>query len=125
MVTEGIERFNKLVSLLGLYVTEECKAILQDEERMKHEPVYAFVNEEAFTNQDGYLVSMIDECVYACLETKEELETGYGKKEFVFNGCVPSWTYTDEQLIEHLGMLCKEYKAHNMKKKLAEINDMF
>jgi hypothetical protein len=121
MVTEGIERFNKIVSSLGLYVDEESKKVLQDPERMKTEPVYAFVNEECFTNQDGYILSMIDECVYACLETKDDLHD----KEFVFNGCVPAWTYTDEMLCEHLGELCHDYKEHIIKKKLAEIQADF
>ena len=112
MVTEGIERFNKIVMLLGLYVDQNSQAILNDPERMKHEPVMAYVNEDSFLNNSGYILSMIDECVYACLETVEDMQDSLGNKDFVFNGCVPAWTYTDEMLCEHLGELCKEYKAH-------------
>ena len=125
MVTEGIERFNKIVSYLGLYVDNDSKDILQDPERMKHEPVMAYVNEESFNNNSGYILSMIDECVYACLETVEDMQDSLGNKEFVFNGCVPAWTYTDEMLMEHLGTLCKEYKAHFQKKRLAAMMEDF
>ena len=99
MVTEGIERFNKIVMLLGLYVDQNSQEILNDPERMKHEPVMAYVNEESFLNHSGYILSMIDECVYACLETVEDMKDEFGSKDFVFNGCVPAWTYTDETLL--------------------------
>lgn len=125
MVTEGLERFNKIVDLLGLYVPEESKEILNDPERMEHVPVHAYANEECFLNNDGYMLAMIDGCVYACLETVEDLETGSGKKEFVFNGCVPAWTYTDEMLCMHLGELTKAYREHSVKKKLMEIQSDF
>ena len=125
MVTEGIERFNKIVMLLGLYVDQNSQEILNDPERMKHEPVMAYVNEESFLNHSGYILSMIDECVYACLETVEDMQDELGSKDFVFNGCVPAWTYTDEMLIEHLGELCKEYKAHFQKKRLASLMEDF
>lgn len=58
MVTEGIERFNKIVTYLGLYVDKDSQDILQDPERMKHEPVMAYVNEESFNNHSGYILSM-------------------------------------------------------------------
>ena len=125
MVTEGIERFNKIVMLLGLYVDQNSQAILNDPERMKHEPVMAYVNEDSFLNNSGYILSMIDECVYACLETVEDMKDSLGNKDFVFNGCVPAWTYTDEMLCEHLGKLCKEYKAHFQKKRLASLMEDF
>ena len=125
MVTEGIERFNKIVMLLGLYVDQNSQAIMNDPERMKHEPVMAYVNEESFLNNSGYILSMIDECVYACLETVEDMQDSLGNKDFVFSGCVPAWTYTDEMLCEHLGELCKEYKAHFQKKRLASLMEDF
>ena len=125
MVTEGIERFNKIVMLLGLYVDQNSQEILNDPERMKHEPVMAYVNEESFLNHSGYILSMIDECVYACLETVEDMKDELGSKDFVFNGCVPAWTYTDEMLCEPLGELCKEYKAHFQKKRIASLMEDF
>lgn len=85
----------------------------------------AYVNEESFLNNSGYILSMIDECVYACLETIEDMQDSLGNKDFVFNGCVPAWTYTDEMLCEHLGELCKEYKAHFQKKRLASLMEDF
>lgn len=111
--------------LLGLYVDQNSQEILNDPERMKHEPVMAYVNEESFLNHSGYILSMIDECVYACLETVEDMKDELGSKDFVFNGCVPAWTYTDEMLIEHLGELCKEYKAHFQKKRIAALMEDF
>ena len=126
MVTEGLERFNKIVDICGLYVPEEGKKILQDPERMKNEAVCAYVNEEAFMNNAGYIISVIDECVYACLETVEDLQTRGGfTKEFCFNGCFPAWTYTDEMLIEHIGDLCVEYKKHASNKALKSLQEDF
>lgn len=121
MVTEGIERFNKIVSLCGFYVDEESKKILSDPERMKTTPVFAFISEDQYNEHNGYIMSMIDECVYACLNTDDFIDG----KEFVFTGAVPAWTYTDEMLIEHLGELAKNYKDFFVKKKLLKINEMF
>ena len=97
MVTEGIERFNKIVTLLGLYVDQNSQEILNDPERMKHEPVMAYVNEDSFLNNSGYILSMIDECVYACLETVEDMQDSLGNKDFVFN-----ITETDIVLVKEL-----------------------
>jgi hypothetical protein len=121
MVTEGIERFNKIVSLCGFYVDEESKKVLANPELMKHTPVFAFISEDQFNEHNGFIMSMIDECVYACLNT-DDFTDG---KEFVFTGAVPAWTYTDEMLIEHLGELAKNYKDFFVKKKLLKINEMF
>lgn len=126
MVTEGVERFEKIVDVCGLYVTEEGKKILHDEERMKDTPVEAYVNEDAYRNHDGHILAIVDECVYMCLETVEDLKTADGfSKEFVFNGAVPSWTYTDEMLIEHIGDLCIAYKSHLANKALKEMQSDF
>ena len=85
----------------------------------------AYVNEESFLNHSGYILSMIDECVYACLETVEDMKDELGSKDFVFNGWVPAGTYTDEMLCEHLGAQCKEYKAHFQKKRIAALMEDF
>ena len=69
MVTEGVERFEKIVDVCGLYVTEEGKKILHDEERMKDTPVEAYVNEDAYRNHDGHILGdvsvlrIVDFCV--------------------------------------------------------------
>lgn len=125
-VTEGIERFEKIVDICGLYVTEDDKKRLHDPEQMKEIPVCAYVNEDAYTNNDGHILAIVDECVYMCLETVEDLKTADGfSKEFVFNGAVPSWTYTDEMLIEHIGDLCIAYKSHRANKALKEMQSDF
>ena len=103
MVTEGIERFNKIVMLLGLYVDQNSQEILNDPERMKHEPVMAYVNEESFLNNSGYILSMIDECVYACLETVEDMQDSLGNKDFVF---IPKET---SRLVDGRFLKCKNH----------------
>ena len=125
MVTEGIERFKKIVSFLGLYVSDHDRTIMDDPEQNESAEIKAFVNEDSFNRNEGFLICINDGTVYMCLETVEDLKDSLGTKEFVFNGAVPAWTMTDEMLIEHLGSLCNAYKRHENKKRLKAIDDMF
>lgn len=121
--TEGLERFNKIVSYMGLFVPPDEQTMIEQNELGADEDgtypaVHAYVNEDCWKNNRGHLIALIDEAVYMCVETQ------YDGENLFCNGAVPAWSLTDSLLIEHLGSLIKDYKADLVrKKKLAMLAD--
>ena len=118
--TEGLERFNKIVSYMGLFVPPEDQNLIDQnmlgaDEDGTYPAVKAYVNEDCYKNDRGHLIALIDEQVYMCVDTQYDGENLY------CNGAVPSWSYTDDMLIEHLGSLIKDYKADLVRKKKLNI----
>lgn len=122
MTTDGKERFVKLVNHLGLYLSDDDRAILDKYETMtdwERPQIMAYLNDECYINKRGYLLAIVDDCVYCCHEAC------YRDEKFYCNGCIPTETFTDEGLMTHLGKIINDYKKHQVKKKIAELNDMF
>lgn len=121
--TEGLERFNKIVSYMGLFVPPEDQNLIDQnmlgaDEEGTCPAVHAYVNEDCYKNQRGHLIALVDEMVYMCVETQYDGENLY------CNGAVPSYSYTDDMLIEHLGNLIRDYKNDLVrKKKLSMLTD--
>ena len=108
--TEGIERFKKVVDFMGLYIPEDEQMLIDQnmleeaDESGDYPAVHAYVNKECYEGQRGFLLACQDEAVYMCIEAQYDGENLYCE------GSVPSWTYSDEMLIQHLGEMVKEYK---------------
>ncbi|MCQ2975044.1 MAG: hypothetical protein MJ211_09555 [Bacteroidales bacterium] len=122
--TEGIERFNKVVSYMGLYVPPEDQMLIDQnnlnaDENGSYPPVYAYVSQECYEKNCGFLIAYIDEQVYMCYETE------YINDKLYCSGSVPAWCYNDDMLIEHLSNLCKEYKADLVRKRKAKMLEDF
>lgn len=122
--TEGLERFNKIVLQMGLYVPPDEQELinqnmLTEDEYGNCPAVHAYVNEECCTNNYGFLIALVDEQVYMCYETV------YEDGKLYCNGSVPAWSYTDEMLIEHLGTMVREYKLDIVRKKKADLERDF
>lgn len=121
--TEGIDRFNKIVSEMGLYVPPDEQMLIDQnmlgaDENGTYPAVHAYVNEDCYKNKRGFLLACIDELCYMCLETKYENEQLY------CNGSGPAWSYNDKMLIEHLSEMIKDYKLDlNRKRKAAILGD--
>lgn len=119
--TEGIERFKKVVDFMGLYVPEDEQLLIdqnmleESDEYGDYPAVHAYVNKECYEGQRGFLLACQDEAVYMCLEAQYDGENLYCE------GSVPSWTYSDEMLIQHLGDMVKEYKKDLVKKRKRDI----
>lgn len=122
--TEGLERFNKIVSFMGLYVSPEDQMLIDQndlgmDENGNYPPIYAYVSQEGYEKNLGFLIALIDEQVYMCYETEYINETLY------CSGSVPAWSYNDDMLIEHLSDLIKDYKADLVRKRKAKMLEDF
>lgn len=122
--TEGLERFNKIVSYMGLYVKPEDQELINQnllgaDEEGTYPAVYAYVSDECANNDTGFLIALIADLVYMCYETE------YINGTLYCSGSVPAWSYTDDMLIEHLGNLCKEYKADLIRKRKQKMLEDF
>ena len=118
--TEGLERFNKVVSYMGLYVPPDEQNLidqnmLEPDEFGTCPTIHAYVNEECANDNRGFLIALVDEQVYMCYETE------YDGEKLYCNGSVPAFSYTDEMLIEHLGNQIREYKDDLSRKKKAAL----
>lgn len=122
--TEGITRFKKIVNAMGLYVPPDEQLLIEQNELNADEmgtypAVHAYVNEECFQKNRGFLIACINDCVYMCLESTYQDEVLY------CNGSVPAWSYNDNMLIEHLGDLIREYKIDLVNKRLLKMQRDF
>lgn len=122
--TEGLERFNKVVAFMGLYVPPEEQMLIEQNELNADEDgsypvIHAYVSKECYENDRGFLIALMDEQVYMCYETE------YTDERLYCSGSVPAWSYNDDMLIKHLGNLCKDYKADLIRKRKAKMLEDF
>ena len=70
--TEGLERFNKIVSYMGLFVPPDEQTMIEQnklgaDEDGTYPAVHAYVNEDCWKNNRGHLIALIDEAVFICV----------------------------------------------------------
>ena len=112
---ETLDRFEMVVNKLGLYLSENnkalCLAMREDNCDTLDVPIMAYASEECETNERGYLVALNGGNMYMAMETK------YIDEKFYCNGSIPVWGCSDEYVIDHVANLMKEYKLELSKRR--------
>ena len=116
---ESLDRFEKVVKTLGLYVTENdkalCKAMREDDCDYLEQRIQAFASEECFTEDRGFLLCLFRGDLYMCYETK------YIDEKFYCNGSMPAFITPACDIISHLANLMKDYKLEINRQRKLEI----